>query len=83
MKITVISQNNPEDQRERPLKTWAQADGDERGTGIAHLEKLQEGGLGHTGLLDERHGVGEVVDIVAVHVQHHRLGELQKTHGWR
>lgn len=47
----------------------------------AHLEEVQEGWLGHAGLLDEGHGVGEVVHVVAVDVQHHGLGELDtETH---
>lgn len=47
----------------------------------AHLEEVQEGWLGHAGLLDESHGVGEVVHVVAVDVQHHGLGELD-TETW-
>lgn len=43
-----------------------------------HLEELQEGRLGHAGFLYEGHGVGEVVHIVAVDVQHHGLGELRR-----
>lgn len=39
----------------------------------ANLEKVQECRFGHAGLLDQCHGVGEVVDVVAVHVQHHGL----------
>lgn len=44
----------------------------------SHLKELQKGRFGHAGLLDESHGIGEVVHIVAVHVQHHGLGELGK-----
>lgn len=42
----------------------------------AHLEEVQEGWLGHAGLLDESHGVGEVVHVVTVDIQHHGLGKL-------
>jgi hypothetical protein len=33
-----------------------------------YLEKLKERWLGETGLLDDGHGVGEVVHIVAVYI---------------
>lgn len=44
--------------------------------GHADLEEVQEGRLGQTRLLDQGHGHGEVVDVVAVDVQNHGLGEL-------
>lgn len=40
------------------------------------LEELQEHGLGETGLLDHGHCIGEVIHVIAVHIQHHRLGKL-------
>lgn len=43
------------------------------------LQEVQEERLGQAPLLDERHGVGEVVDVVAVHVENHRLGELEES----
>lgn len=39
--------------------------------GPADLEEVKEGGFGETGLLDEGHGSGEVVDVVTVDIQHH------------
>lgn len=47
-------------------------------TSVSYLEELEKGGLGHAGFLDEGHGVGEVVHVVAVHVHDHGLGKLPK-----
>lgn len=41
-----------------------------------HLQKVQESRFRHAGLLDERHGVSEVVDVITVHIQHHGLRKL-------
>lgn len=35
---------------------------------LGYLEELEECWLGETGLLDDGHGVGEVIHIVAVHI---------------
>lgn len=44
--------------------------------GPTDLEEVKEGGFGETSLLDKGHGSGEVVDVVAVDIQYHGLGEL-------
>lgn len=44
--------------------------------GPTDLEEVKEGRFGETSLLDKGHGSGEVVDVVAVDVQYHGLGEL-------
>lgn len=46
------------------------------GAGPAHLQKCQEGGLGGAGLPQHGHRGTQVVDVAAVGVQHHGLGEL-------
>lgn len=35
---------------------------------LGYLEELEECWLCETGLLDDRHGIGEVVNIVTVHI---------------
>lgn len=35
---------------------------------LGYLEELEERWLCEAGLLDDRHGIGEVVHIVAVHI---------------
>lgn len=47
------------------------------GAGPAHLQKRQEGGLGGTGLPQHGHCRAQVVDVAAVGIQHHGLGELE------
>lgn len=42
-----------------------------------YLEKLQKGRFRHAGFLNEGHGIGEVIDVITVYIQHHGLGELQ------
>lgn len=39
--------------------------------GPTDLKEVKEGRFGETSLLDKGHGSGEVVDIVAVDIQHH------------
>lgn len=46
---------------------------------MLHLQKVQEDWFGHAGLLEQRHAVREVVDVVTVHVENHGLRKLPKT----
>lgn len=43
----------------------------------AYLQELQKSWFGHARLFNERHRIGKVVDVVAVHIQHHGFGKLQ------
>lgn len=44
----------------------------------AHLQEFQKRRFGHARLFNESHGIGEVVHVIAVNIQHHGLGKLWK-----
>lgn len=50
--------------------------GGETSEEVLHLQKIQERWFGHAGLLEQRHAVSEVVDVITVHVEDHGLREL-------
>ena len=41
-----------------------------------HLQELQKSRLGHACFFNERHGIGEIVHIITVDIEHHGLGKL-------
>lgn len=41
-----------------------------------YLEELQKCWFRQAGFLNEGHGIGEVIDVITINVQHHRLGKL-------
>lgn len=46
-----------------------------------YLKEVQKCWFRHASFLNEGHGIGEVIDVIAVYIQHHRLGELWEIQG--
>lgn len=42
----------------------------------SYLEELQKCWFRHAGFLNEGHGIGEVIDVITIYIQHHGLREL-------
>jgi len=42
----------------------------------SYLEELQKCWFRDAGFLNEGHGIGEVIDVITIYIQHHGLGEL-------
>lgn len=43
----------------------------------SYLEKLQKCRFRHAGFLNEGHGIGEIIDVITIYVQHHGFRELR------